>query len=114
MAATSGAATTQRMIVQASASFQKTQVGAEVSRGIRETNIGRDQQVGTAASKEKVGAAWESHAAKQDLRARNLSEGVPPEIPIIRPVLSGFFQGAHDGPEYARGAAISNRNQGVN
>src|ERR1700682_3251280 len=107
VAATSGAATTQRMIVQAAAGFQKTQVGAEVSRGIRETNISRDQQVGTttaAASKEKVGAAWESHAAKQDLWGRNLSEGVPPEIPIIRPVLSGFFQGA----------AISNRNRGVN
>src|SRR5438132_1480986 len=107
VAATSGAATTQRMIVQAAAGFQKTQVGAEVSRGIRETNIARDKQVGTAtaaAYKEKVGAAWESHAAKQDLWGRNLSEGVPPEIPIIRPVLSGFFQGA----------AISNRNRGVN
>src|SRR6266853_5164503 len=107
VAATAGAATTQRMIIQAAAGFQKSQVTADVSRGIRETNISRDQQVGTTtagASKEKVGAAWESHAAKQDLWGRNLSEGVPPEIPIIRPVLSGFFQGA----------AISNRNRGVN
>jgi hypothetical protein len=85
------------MIIQAAAGFQKSQVGADVSRGIRETNISRDQQVGTtaaSAAKEKVSAAWESHAAKQDLWGRNLSEGVPPEIPIIRPVLSGFFQGA--------------------
>jgi len=107
VAATTGAATTQRMIIQAAAGFQKSQVGADVSRGIRETNISRDQQVGTtnaSAAKEKVGAAWESHAAKQDLWGRNLSEGVPPEIPIIRPVLSGFFQSA----------AISNRNRGVN
>jgi len=36
------------MIIQAAAGFQKSQVGAEVSRGIRETNISRDQQVGTA------------------------------------------------------------------
>ena len=44
------------MIIQAAAGFQKTQVGAEVSRSIRETNISRDQQVGTfgaAADKEK-------------------------------------------------------------
>src|SRR6267142_2299810 len=56
VAATTGAATTQRLIIQAAAGFQKSQVGAEVSRGIRETNIARDQQVGTAtaaASKEK-------------------------------------------------------------
>src|SRR2546425_5132799 len=106
-AATLGAATTQRMIIQAAAGFQKAQVNADVGRSIRETNISRDQQVGTTtagASKEKVGAAWESHAAKQDLWGRNLSEGVPPEIPVLRPALSGFFQGA----------AIGNRNQGVN
>ena len=42
-AATLGAATTQRMIIQAAAGFQKIQVGAEVARSIRETNISRDQ-----------------------------------------------------------------------
>lgn len=107
VAATAGAATTQRMIIQAAAGFQKSQVGADVARGIRETNISRDQQVGTtnaSAAKEKVSGAWESHAAKQDLWGRNLSEGVPPEVPIIRPVLSGFFQNS----------AMSNRNRGVN
>src|SRR5882672_9123140 len=107
VAATAGAATTQRMIIQAAAGFQKSQVGADVSRGIRETNISRDQQVGTtnaSAAKEKVSAAWESHAAKQDLWGRNLSEAVPPEIPILRPILSGGFQNA----------AIGNRNRGVN
>ena len=107
VAATTGAATTLRMIIKAAAGFQKSQVGAEVSWSVRETNISRDQQVGTTnagAAKEKVGTAWESHAAKQDLWGRNLSEAVPPEIPVIRPVLSGFFQGA----------AISNRNRGVN
>src|SRR5713101_1867508 len=60
VAATTGAATTQRMIIQAAAGFQKSQVGADVGRGIRETNIGKDQQVGTfvaSADKEKVMAA---------------------------------------------------------
>jgi hypothetical protein len=59
-AATLGAATTQRMIIQAAAGFQKSQVGADISRSIRETGISRDQQVGTfgaAANKEKVMAA---------------------------------------------------------
>src|ERR1041384_676651 len=106
-AATLGAATTQRMIIQAAAGFQKTQVGAEVARTIRETNISRDQQVGTfsaAADKEKTMAAAESHAAKNDAWGRNLAEAVPPEIPILRPVLSGGFQNV----------AIGNRNRGVN
>jgi hypothetical protein len=107
VAATAGAATTQRMIIQAAAGFQKSQVGADVSRSIRETNISRDQQIGTfgaAADKEKVMAAADSHAAKNDLWGRNLAEAVPPEIPVLRPVLSGGFQNA----------AIGNRNRGVN
>jgi hypothetical protein len=107
VAATAGAATTQRMIIQAAAGFQKSQVGADVSRSIRETNISRDQQIGTfgaAADKEKVMAAFESHAAKNDAWGRNLAEGLPPEVPILRPALSGGFQNA----------AIGNRNSGVN
>jgi len=107
VAATTGAATTQRMIIQAAAGFQKTQVGADVSRNIRETNIGKDQQVGTfgaSADKEKVMAAAESHAAKNDQWGRNLADLLPPEIPIVRPLLSGGFQNA----------AIGNRNRGVN
>src|SRR5438309_2271844 len=107
VAATAGAATTQRMIIQAAAGFQKTQVGADISRNIRETNIGKDQQVGTfvaSADKEKVMAAAESHAAKNDQWGRNLADLLPPEIPIVRPLLSGGFQNA----------AIGNRNRGVN
>jgi hypothetical protein len=107
VAATQGAATTQRMIIQAAAGFQKSQVGADVARSIRETNISRDQQVGTTvagARRDKVMAAWEAHAAKNDLWGRNLAEAVPPEIPVLRPVLSGGFQNA----------AIGNRNRGVN
>jgi len=106
-AATLGAATTQRMIIQAAAGFQRSQVGADVSRGIRETGISRDQQVGTfgaAADKEKVMGAFESHAAKNDAWGRNLAEALPPEIPLVRPFLSGGFQNA----------AIGNRNRGVN
>jgi hypothetical protein len=107
VAATAGAATTQRMIIQAAAGFQKTQVGSDVARSIRETNIGKDQQVGTfsaSADKEKVMAAAESHAAKNDQWGRNLADLLPPEIPIVRPLLSGGFQNA----------AIGNRNRGVN
>ena len=61
--------TSQRMIIQAAAGFQKSQVGADVAHNIRETNISRDQQVGTtaaSANKDKVMAAWESHAVKND------------------------------------------------
>ena len=46
----------------------------------------------------------ESHAAKNDAWGRNLAEALPPEIPVLRPVLSGGFQNA----------AIGNRNCGVN
>ena len=49
-------------------------------------------------------AAAESHASKNDQWGTNLSEAVPPEIPIVRPLLKGFFQNA----------GITNRNQGVN
>jgi hypothetical protein len=107
VAATSGAATTQRMIIQAAAGFQKSQVNADIGRSIRETNISRDQQVGTTVAgttKEKGMAAGESHAAKNDLWGRSLAEAVPPEIPIVRPALSGGFQNA----------AIGNRNRIVN
>src|SRR5437773_3067066 len=107
IAATQGAATTQRLIIQAAAGFQKSQVNADVGRSIRETNISRDQQVGTTTSgvnKEKYMAAAESHAAKNDQWGTNLSDAVPPEIPIVRPLLKGFFQNA----------GITNRNQGVN
>ncbi len=107
VAATTGAATTQRMIIQAAAGFQKSQVNADIGRSIRETNISRDQQVGTTTAgvnKEKYMAAAESHASKNDQWGTNLSDAVPPEIPIVRPLLKGFFQNA----------GITNRNQGVN
>jgi len=95
------------MIIQAAAGFQKSQVNADVGRSIRETNISRDQQVGTTTAgvnKEKYMAAAESHAAKNDQWGINLAEAVPPEVPIVRPILKGGFQNA----------AIGNRNQGVN
>lgn len=107
MAATSGAATTQRMIIQAAAGFQETQVGADVSRSIRETNISRDQQVGTTVAgvtKEKVMAAGEATAATTDLWARSLEEAIPPIVPLMRPALSG---GLHN-------KAIGIRNRTVN
>src|SRR5678810_1343829 len=45
-AATLGAATTQRMIIQAAAGFQKSQVGAEVSRNVRDTHTGKSLEIG--------------------------------------------------------------------
>src|SRR5262249_16001461 len=56
------------------------------------------------ADKEKTMAAAESHAAKNDAWGRNLAEALPPEIPLLRPMLSGGFQNV----------AIGNRNRGVN
>lgn len=70
VAATASAATTQQMIIQAAAGFQKSQVGADVARGIRETNISRDQQVGTtvaSAAKDKVGLRGNLTLLKNDL-----------------------------------------------
>jgi hypothetical protein len=107
VAATSGAATTQRMIIQAAAGLQKTQVGADVARSIRETNISRDQQVGTTVAgvtKEKTMAAGEATAAKTDLWGRSLEEAIPPIVPLVRPALSG---GLHN-------KAIGIRNRTVN
>ena len=53
IAATQGAATTQRMIIQAAAGFQKSQVGSEVARNIRDTNIGASREVGSIIAGEK-------------------------------------------------------------
>src|SRR5215470_12913331 len=95
------------MIIQAAAGFQKSQVNPYVGRSIPEKNIARDQQVGTTTAgvnKEKYLAAAEAHASKNDQWGINLSEAVPPEIPIVRPLLKGFFHNA----------GITNRNQGVN
>jgi len=49
-------------------------------------------------------ASGESHAAKQDAWGRNLADAIPPEIPLLRPVLSGGFNNA----------AIGSRNRIVN
>src|SRR5688572_24527475 len=106
-AATLGAATTQRMIIQAAAGFQKSQAGSEVGRSVRDTSTGASLEIGNivaGAKREKTMAAAESHAAKNDLWGRNLAEAIPPEIPILRPVLSGGFHNV----------AIGNRNRGVN
>src|SRR5689334_12985282 len=46
IAATHGAATTQRMIIQAAAGFQKSQVGSEVARNIRDTDISASLEIG--------------------------------------------------------------------
>src|SRR5205085_8232466 len=86
VASTMGAATTQRMIIQAAAGFQKSQVNADIGRSIRETNISRDQQVGTTTAgvnKEKYMAAAESHASKNDQWGTNLSEAVPRRFPLF-------------------------------
>src|SRR5437762_10734455 len=76
-AATLGAATTQRMIIQASAGFQKSSTAADVSRGIRETNIGASREISNivaGADNEKVMAAFESHDRQTGRRANRRSE----------------------------------------
>src|SRR6266496_2117179 len=106
VAATSGSATTQRMIIQAAAGFQKSQVGADVGRSIRETNIARDQQVGTTTAgvnKEKYMVAAESHAAKNDQGVSLVNSMIPPEVPVAR--------GLVEIPKYD---AITKRNRTAN
>lgn len=87
VAATVGAATTQRMIIQAAAGFQKSQVGAEVSRNIRDTNIGASLEVGNivaGAKRDLYMNAGNTSAAKIDQGVSLVNSMIPPEIPIAR------------------------------
>src|ERR1041384_7766029 len=87
IAATSGAATTQRMIIQAAAGFQKSQVGSEVGRNIRDTKIGASLEVGNivaGAKRDLYMNAGNASAAKIDQGVNIANAMIPPEFPIAR------------------------------
>ena len=87
MAATSGSATTQRMIIQAAAGFQKSQVGADVARNIRDTNIGASLEVGNivaGAKRDLYMNAGNTSAAKIDQGVSLVNSMIPPEVPVAR------------------------------
>ena len=106
VAATTGAATTQRMIIQAAAGFQKSATGSEVARSIRETNIGASFGVGNTvagAKRDLYMNAGNTSAAKIDQGVSLVNSMIPPEVPIAR--------GLVEIPKYD---AITKRNRTAN
>jgi hypothetical protein len=106
VAATTGAATTQRMIIQAAAGFQKSATGSEVSRSIRETNIGASREVSnivSGAKRDLYMNAGNTSAAKTDQGVSLVNSMIPPEVPVVR--------GLVEIPKYD---AITKRNRTAN
>jgi hypothetical protein len=105
-AATLGAATTQRLIIQAAAGFQKSSTQAEVARSIRETNIGASFGVGNTiagAERDLYMNAGNTSAAKIDQGVSLVNSMIPPEVPVAR--------GLVEIPKYD---AITKRNRTAN
>ena len=87
VAATLGNATTQRMIIQAGASFQKSQVGSDVARNIRETNIGASREVSNiiAGAERDLSMTHGNASVGRIEQAMNVTESmIPPEVPVLR------------------------------
>ncbi len=106
VAATTGAATTQRMIISAAAGFQKSATGSEVSRSIRETNIGASREVSnivSGAKRDLYMNAGNTSAAKTDQGVSLVNSMIPPEVPVAR--------GLVEIPKYD---AITKRNRTAN
>lgn len=87
IAATQGSATTQRMLITAAANFQKSQVGSEVGRSIRDTNIGASREVSNII----VGAERDLNMTRGNAsvgrieQAMNVTESmIPSDAPILR------------------------------
>jgi hypothetical protein len=105
-AATLGSATTQRMIIQAAAGFQKSSTQAEVARSVRETNIGASFGVGNTiagAKRDLYMNAGNTSAAKVDQGVSLVNSMIPPEVPVAR--------GLVEIPKYD---AITKRNRTAN
>jgi hypothetical protein len=106
IAATQGAATTQRMIIQAAAGFQKSQVGSEVARNVRDTDTGASLEIGNiiaGAKRDLYMNAGNTSAAKIDQGVNLTNAMIPPELPIAR--------GLVEIPKYD---AITKRNRTAN
>src|SRR4030095_13614140 len=94
------------MIIQAAAGFQKSQVGAEVARNVRDTNTGASLAVGNivaGAKRDLYMNAGNTSAAKIDQGVSLVNSMIPPEIPIAR--------GLVEIPKYD---AITKRNRTAN
>lgn len=106
VASTLGNATTQRMLIQAGASFQKSQVGSDVARNIRDANIGASREVGSiiaGAKRDLYMNAGNTSAAKIDQGVSLVNAMIPPEVPVAR--------GLVEIPKYD---AITKRNRTAN
>jgi hypothetical protein len=106
IAATHGAATTQRMIIQAAAGFQKSQVGSEVTRNVRDTKTGASLEIGNivaGAERDLYMNAGNTSAAKIDQGVNMVNSMVPTDFPILR--------GLVEIPKYD---AITKRNRTAN
>jgi hypothetical protein len=87
IAATQGAATTQRMIIQAAAGFQKSQVGSEVARNVRDTGTGKTLEIGNtvaSAKRDLYMNAGNTSATKIDQGVSMVNSMVPMDFPILR------------------------------
>jgi hypothetical protein len=90
-AATMGAATTQRMIIQATGGFQKSSTAADVSRGIRETDIGASREVSNiVAGAERDLSMTRGNASVGKIeKAMEVTESaIPSDAPLLRGVVS--------------------------
>src|SRR6185369_17072779 len=104
--ATQGGATTQRMIIQAAAGFQKSQVGSEVARNVRDTNTGASLEIGNIIASVKRDLymnAGNTSAAKIDQGVNVGNAMIPTDFPVAR----GFIEL----PKYD---AITKRNRTAN
>src|SRR5436305_3168798 len=91
VAATSGAATTQRLIIQAAAGFQKSSAAADVSRSIRETDIGASREVSNiVAGAERDLSMTRGNASIGKIeKAMEVTESaIPSDAPLLRGVVS--------------------------
>ena len=91
IAATQGSATTQRMLITAGANFQKAQVGSEVGRSIRETDIGASREVSNiiAGAERDLSMTRGNASVGRIEQAMNVTESmIPPEVPILRGIVT--------------------------
>jgi hypothetical protein len=94
------------MIIKAAAGFQKSQVGSEVARNVRDTDIGASLEIGNiiaGAKRDLYMNAGNTSAAKIDQGVNLVNAMIPPEFPIAR--------GLVEIPKYD---AITKRNRTAN
>jgi len=106
ISATQGAATTQRMIIQAAAGFQKSQIGSDVARNVRDNKTGASLEIGNivaGAKRDLYMNAGNTSAAKIDQGVNMVNGMIPMDFPIAR--------GLVDIPRYD---AITKRNRTAN